>query len=62
MSTLNIRALQRAEEKIKESLARIKDDAMDSTGFSDFKKYVGLRDGLKLALSILEEVESELNS
>lgn len=62
MTTLNIRALQRAEEKIKERLAQIKDDAFDSTEFSDFKKYVGLRDGLNLALSLLEEVEQELNS
>lgn len=62
MTTLNIRALQRLEEKLKEELAKIKDDAFDSSEFSQFKRYVGLRDGLRLALALCEEVEKEINS
>lgn len=62
MSTLNLRALQRLEEKLKEELAKIKDDAFDSSEFSQFKRYVGLRDGLRLALELCGEVEKEINS
>jgi hypothetical protein len=62
MTTLNIHALKRLEEKINERLAKIKDDAFDSTEFSQFTRYAGLRQGLNLALSLCEEVEKELNS
>ncbi len=62
MTTLNIRALQKLEEKINERLAQIKDEAFSSKEFNDFKRYVGLRDGLQLALHLCEEVEREINS
>jgi hypothetical protein len=60
MTTLNIRALQRAKEKIEERLAKIKEEAFLSTEFPEFKKYVGIRDGLQLALHLIEETDSEL--
>ncbi len=60
MTTLNIRALQRAKEKIEERLAKIKEEAFQATEFTDFKKYVGIRDGLQLALQDIEETDSEL--
>lgn len=62
MTTLNIRALQVLEGKIKKRLEQIKEEAFDSSEFSDFKKYVGVRDGLILALGDIAEVEKELNS
>lgn len=62
MSTLNLRALERVEEKLKERLARIKEEAFDSSEFADFKRYVGMRDGLRLALDLVKETEQEMQS
>lgn len=62
MSTLNLRALERVEEKLKERLARIKEEAFDSSEFADFKRYVGMREGLQLALDLVKETEQEMQS
>ena len=62
MSTLNFRALERLEEKLKERLAAIKEDAFDSSEFADFKRYVGMRDGLNLALELVRETDQEMQS
>lgn len=62
MTTLNIRALQRLAEKINAELDKIREDAFASSEFTQFKTYVGKRDGLRLALELCEEVEKEINS
>lgn len=62
MTTLNLRALQRLEEKLKEELAQIHEHVFASSEFSQFKTYAGKRDGLRRALELCEEVEKEINS
>ncbi len=60
-ATLSIFSLRKVEQKIKDRLLRIKDEAFSSSNFDDFKQYVGVKDGLEVALFILEEVEKEIN-
>jgi hypothetical protein len=62
MTTLNIRALHKAAEKIKERLDLFREEVFQSEDFPKFREYCGKRDGLQLALHLLEEVEKELNS
>lgn len=61
-TTLNIASLRRVQAKINERIEKIKGEAFESDSFPDFKRYVGMRDGLSLALHLCEEVETELNS
>ncbi len=60
--TLDIRALRKAAEKIHERLEIFREEVFQSEDFQKFKEYCGKRDGLQLALHLLEEVEKELNA
>lgn len=62
MTTLNIRALQRLEEKIQQRLEIFKEEVFDSQDFPQFTRYQGFRNGLTLALDLCREVEQEINS
>jgi hypothetical protein len=61
MQTFNTRSLQMLAEKIKQKRAIFAEECFDGD-VASFPRFKGLREGLQIALDLIEDVEKEMNS